>query len=177
MKFARTLLVAVLSLLGLAAFTVAAVAWSQGYRVYIIHTGSMLPELRPGSVVVDRPLSGAVRVGEIISYRFGPGPDGVLTHRVYSDRAGVIVTKGDANATPDPWTTRNGAVVGTPEAVVPKLGYLLEYLKQPAGVASVVTLVAAVGLLWSLLLGPQAEVAPRRVPAHRRRKRPLHAMS
>ncbi len=171
-------MVAVLTLVGLGAFTVAAVAWSQGYRVYIIHTGSMLPDLRPGSVVVDRPLSGAVRVGEIISYRFRAGPDGVLTHRVYSDRAGVIVTKGDANSTPDPWTTRRGAVVGTPDAVVPRLGYLLEYLKQPAGVASVVTLVATVGLLWTLLLGPPAVAAPpRRVPAHRRRKRPLHAMS
>jgi len=54
---------------GLAGLSVAAImaamvlAWHQGYRVYILHTGSMIPTLHPGEAVVGRPVSGAGHPG------------------------------------------------------------------------------------------------------------------
>ena len=110
---------------GLAGLSVAAImaamvlAWHQGYRVYILHTGSMIPTLHPGEAVVDRPVRGPVHRGEIITFRYAYGPDQVVTHRVFSDANGAIKTKGDANPTPDPWTLRHAQVVGTPVAIVP----------------------------------------------------------
>ena len=44
----------------------------------------------------------------------------------------VVVTKGDANATPDPWQARLlGAQVWRERAVIPKLGYAIHAFRQP----------------------------------------------
>ena len=99
MRVARRLL-AGLALLATAALTAAMVlAWHQGYRAYIVHTGSMIPTLRPGEAVVDRPARWPVHRGEIITFRYAYGPDQVVTHRVFSGTGGAIEDQG---ATPTP---------------------------------------------------------------------------
>ena len=150
MRVARRLL-AGLALLAAATLTAAvALAWHQGYRAYIVHTGSMVPTLRPGEAVVDQPVRGSMHRGEIITFRYAYGPDQVVTHRVFSDAGGAIRTKGDANPTKDPWTLRRAQVVGTPAAIVPDGGYVLVYLSQPTGAASVATFALMIWLLWDL---------------------------
>ncbi len=158
MKLLRRTAVAALLAVGAGVVVLAALAVSSGYRLYIVHTGSMVPTLRPGDIVVDRPVPGPVRRGEIITFRYHSGPDSVVTHRVFSAGRTGIRTKGDANPTPDPWVLRRSQVVGTPVAIVPAVGYVLFYLHEPSGAASVATLVLALWLLWNLCFGAR-EVA------------------
>jgi len=167
MRVARRLLV---SLVGLAIAAMAAtlvLAWHQGYRIYILHTGSMIPTLRPGEAVVDSPVHGMVHRGEIITFRYAWGPDQVVTHRVFRETNGIIKTKGDANPTPDPWTVRPAQVVGTPAAIVPYGGYVLVYLSQPDGAASVILFAVTIWLLWGLCFPAETGTS---LPEPRRRR-------
>src|SRR3954452_22820276 len=76
--------------------TLGAVLWGQGYRVYVIHTGSMSPAFRPGDVVVDRPAH-HYRPGEVITFRHSARAPDMVTHRITDvTAAGLIHTKGDA---------------------------------------------------------------------------------
>lgn len=126
------------------------VAWHQGYRIYVIHTGSMVPTLRSGDAVLDRPSHNAVSPGEIVTFTVRSGPDSVVTHRVASVSGGAIHTKGDANRTVDPWTIQRPQVVGSAQATLPLMGYALVYLQHPQGFASVLTVILGLILLWQL---------------------------
>jgi signal peptidase len=110
----------------------------------------MSPSLRPGDAVLAAPAPSAVRPGEVVTFTVHSGPDSVVTHRVVSVVDGLVSTKGDANRTPDPWTLHLSQVVGTAAAFLPHAGYLLVFLKQPQGLASVVVVMLGLVLLWQL---------------------------
>ena len=161
------------SLAGLAIVVITAglvLAWHQGYRIWVVHTGSMIPTLQPGEAIVDQPIHGRPHRGEIITFRYAYGPDQVVTHRVYRESGGTIKTKGDANPTEDPWTLRASQVVGTPTAIIPDGGYAVVYLSQPAGAASVVTFTIMITLLWGLCF-PSRPAGADRAPERRTHRR------
>jgi len=141
--------------LGLLIVLVAALAASvaivrdRGYRLYIVHTGSMMPALNPGDVVVDRPAV-SLHAGAVITFRQSDTSTDVVTHRISAVRHGRIHTKGDANRTADVGTIRPDQVQGTLARRVPRLGYLLVFLKQPAGVGALMSGALAAAMLWGL---------------------------
>lgn len=138
-----------------------------GYRLYIVHTGSMSPTYRPGDAVIDRP-SHRIKPGQVITFRHSTAPD-VVTHRVTEITAGGIIhTKGDANPTADVWDIRPAMVRGSVAWHAPRLGYLLIFLKQPAGIGALATSILAMSLLWSLFFDQQPAT---RIPAQTRRRR------
>ena len=133
----------------------AALAWSQGYRLYAIQTGSMSPAYPVGALVIDAPPSAdAPSSGDVITFKIGPG---LVTHRVVESAPGGLTTKGDANATDDPWTIPQSSVVGRVVAVAPRWGYVLVFFKQPAGVAAVVLGLTSIILLWQLFFPEEFE--------------------
>jgi signal peptidase len=104
------------------------------FKVFIVHTGSMSPTIPTNSaVIVER---GVYRVGQVITFMTA---NGVVTHRLVAKQSdGTLVTKGDANATPDPGSLSPSAVIGGVVAAPPVVGWLLTYLKNPLGIASLV---------------------------------------
>lgn len=161
MRIARRLILSTIAVALLGAVAVAGVAWHRGYRIYVVHTGSMVPALNPGDAILDRPAPSNVHPGEVVTFSVNSGPDKVVTHRVASIADDTIKTKGDANPTPDPWTLHMSQVVGTALTALPYMGYVLVYLKQPQGTASVATAFIGLALLWQLFF-PAA-------PRHQRR--------
>ena len=162
--FAATALLASLTL----ALLVAVGPRTGAYRTLSVLSGSMQPAFGPGSVVVVRPVPvGALAVGDVITYNV-PVEDGrVVTHRIVEiDRSGgatTIRTQGDANAAPDPWTTRlTGEVAWRAGGSVPALGYVIGALREPA-VSRLLTAggPALLGLVLLLHLWRRPEV-----PAH-----------
>jgi signal peptidase len=117
-------------LLGLGPFT-------YQYRLLTVQSGSMTPTLPVGAVIAVTPLPlQDVAVGDIITFHM-PMQEGVLvTHRVIQivkpGAHPVVMTKGDANAIPDPWQLR---LVKGPawrvRLVVPHLGYGLLWWRSP----------------------------------------------
>lgn len=107
------------------------------YRPVTVLSGSMQPAFSPGDmvVVVPEPVS-AVRVGQVISYRIPVGDHHVQSHRVIEilrrDGHVSVRTKGDANEAADPWTaTLHGPTAWRVRAVLPKLGWIVFWLRTP----------------------------------------------
>jgi signal peptidase len=119
----------------------------------------MSPALVPGDVVLDGPAKGNYHPGEIITFRHSAQTTGLVTHRVTDLQGGKVHTKGDANPTADVWDIRPDQVQGVFVMSVPYLGYLLFFLKQPAGIASVITGGLALMMFWSLLNPSTADKA------------------
>jgi len=110
-----------------------------GYQRYVIVSGSMTGTYDRGSVVFDQVVPVAeLRVGDVITYRPPPGsgPAGLVTHRIAAitrDERGEAVfrTKGDANATADPWTfSLPGPRQARVRASVPYAGFALAALSD-----------------------------------------------
>jgi signal peptidase len=81
-----------------------------GFERYVVTGDSMTGTYDRGSVVMaDTVPVSELRVGDVITYvpPPGQGPGGRVTHRIVSIQPGeggsIFQTKGDANATVDPW--------------------------------------------------------------------------
>jgi signal peptidase I len=98
-----------------------------GATPYVIETGSMRPNLPPGTMAVVKPVdASAVRVGDAITYQLRSGDPTVVTHRVVAvgfDGTGAArwQTQGDANNTADEaWVL--------PEQLKGRVWYAIPYL-------------------------------------------------
>lgn len=140
-------------------------AWQGGYRLYIVHTGSMTPTLLAGDAVLDGPPKATYHPGEIITFRHSDLTNDLVTHSVVDVKAGKIHTKGDANRTADVWDIRPDQVQGVVVRRFPRMGYLLIFLRQPAGIASVVIGGLALMLMWRVL-SPSAKEETELEPVH-----------
>jgi signal peptidase I len=139
------------------------------YKVYVLHTGSMTPTVPSKSAVIVH--EHQYHVGQVVTFT----EDGqTVTHRLISiNAAGLITTKGDANATADPWHPPKSQIIGGVVATVPELGYWLVYLKSPLGASSVLLAMLAIWQIWALGSSTQPEAAPtpgQRRARHRRRR-------
>jgi signal peptidase len=115
------------------------------YALYAVRTGSMTPTITPRSAVLVH--EGDSHVGQTVSFRHDGG---VITHRLVDTKDdGTVVTKGDANETPDPFIVHRSDIIGGVVAAPPALGYWLVFLKDPAGAGSLVLGLVAIRLLWS----------------------------
>lgn len=159
MRAIRPVVAGTVLLLAIGVTSVLTTARHEGLRLYIVHTGSMMPTLNPGDVVVDEPAQ-SLKAGEIVTFRHSSDTADVVTHRIRSVRDGVIQTKGDANRTADLWHVPTSWVRGVVVHRVPYLGYALVFLKQPTGVGAVITFGLAVLLLWGLFFPGGGEGGP-----------------
>ncbi|HEV2123225.1 MAG TPA: signal peptidase I [Chloroflexota bacterium] len=111
------------------------------YETFIVRSGSMEPAIRTGSIVVVQPVPPlSIRVGDVITYRRPEDPDTTITHRVVEVRppagpaaAPVFRTKGDANASVDPWEVQLQGVAWREVFSVPFAGYVFAFTQQPVG--------------------------------------------
>jgi signal peptidase I len=101
-----------------------------GSTPYTILTGSMVPQMPPGTIVIDRPEPfSAIRVGDVLTYQIASGEPAVVTHRVIainveSDGSQTLTMKGDANPSPDLKHVISKQVRGVVWYSVPYVGYI-----------------------------------------------------
>jgi hypothetical protein len=100
-----------------------------GNRLLFMSTASMCPKVCVGALVIDRPLTGSLHTGEIVTFHLPGKDDETYTHEIYSvSSEGAIETLGIANHRPDPWNIQRSDIVGRTVLVVPGLGWLLRAL-------------------------------------------------
>lgn len=134
---------------------------AMGYRPVILVSGSMAPTAPAGSLIIvtDIPRD-QVAIDDIIVMSRGGGR--LLTHRVVEifeqDGRRVALTKGDANATPDPVAYELEANQRVVRFVAPVIGSLL--LPMVGGAAAIVL---AAALLLGLLLAARGGVPRQRL--------------
>jgi signal peptidase I len=129
---------AALAVAAIAALVVLAPA-ALGWERYAIVSGSMTGTYDRGSLVYAEVVPvDDLRVGDVITYLPPPdaGPDHLVTHRIHSierDDTGrrVFRTKGDANASADPWTfTLDEPTQARVRMGIPSAGYALAALSS-----------------------------------------------
>lgn len=112
-----------------------------GYQSHAVLTGSMVPAMPVGSLVISRATpAAAVRTGDIITFH---APSGVLvTHRILrkvdspvdvpgGQHRTFFETKGDANNTADRWRVPDEGSTQRVVLVIPRAGYLTEAVSRP----------------------------------------------
>jgi signal peptidase I len=153
-------LLAVLGVLVIACIALGGIAYGQGWRAYVIHTGSMTPNIDSGSLVIDKP-AGPVHVGEVITFAKAPGVN--TTHRVAAITSSGIKTRGDANPSDDFGYVTKSQVKGRVTAAIAYAGFVVEFCSHWQGVLGLVLLMTSVYFAWTIFLNNdnrQTEGAP-----------------
>ena len=126
---------------------------SQGLLIMSVQTGSMRPAIRPGDAVVVRQSSvlDTLKPGDIISYRSPRNSDVILTHRLVAvdTRTGLLTARGDAAAAADPPFGQD-RVVGMVTRTVPLAGGVLDFVRQPYGLATAVYAPSIMLITWEI---------------------------
>ena len=104
-----------------------------GYRPMVERSGSMVPRLRIGDVVLAEWVpADRIRPGEIVTFPLDIGRTELVTHRVQRVRLVGhevrVVTKGDANVDPEHWSASRSTLVGRVVWTVPRVGALMTAL-------------------------------------------------
>lgn len=133
-----------------------------GWQLQVIETGSMAPRIAAGSVAVVEQIDAAdVRAGMVIVFEDPARHGRLVAHRAVKRLPGegpVWQTRGDANASPDPYPVHAQEITGRVRWTIPRLGSVASALDTP------ITPALLIGL--PLLLLAASEIAD-----HRRRRR------
>lgn len=101
-----------------------------GATPYTVLTGSMQPDLSPGTLVVVRPVDADdISIGTVITYQLESGKAMTATHRVVAQGFNAkgemqFRTQGDANNVPDENWVTPVQIKGEQWYAVPYLGYV-----------------------------------------------------
>jgi signal peptidase len=126
------LLLAALVAVALPAAGIATGRW----RLLPILSGSMAPRLSTGSLALAVPApQRSIRAGEVIVFNIPIGDHHLTAHRVMrvlnGGRNPVLTTKGDANATADPWRLKlSGDSAWIVRAQIPLVGYAVVFAQR-----------------------------------------------
>jgi signal peptidase len=124
-------------------------------RLVIVSGHSMDPTFHTGDLVLAWPAD-EYHVGDVAPYRVPagePGEGGLVIHRIVGgDARSGFVMQGDNNPAPDVWTPRPEDVIGRQVLLVPRVGELLAWLRQPAVLAAVLA-----GLLTASLVSSTSD--------------------
>ena len=142
-------------------------AMSRTFAVYVVHTGSMSPTIPSKSAVLVH--KGDYKVGQVVAFHEGGD---VVTHRLVAIHGNALTTKGDGNKTNDPWTLTRSDIIGGAVLAPREAGYWLQYLRNPAGLASVLLSIVCVSLIWSIA----SSFEERSAEASRSPREPRHAL-
>jgi len=122
-------------------WSLAPMVW--GWKPAVVMTGSMMPVISPGDVVLVNPGQVPKR-GQIVLVRDPEVPTGRVAHRVVAIAPdGTLTTKGDANPTADSVRHPASDVIGVARLVVPRAGRLALLRGRPT----------RDDLLWALITG------------------------
>lgn len=138
----------VATLLGLALWAAAPAVI--GWHPTTVMTGSMEPRLRPGDVVVSRPVPPAeLRLGQVLLADDPDQPGHLRMHRaVAAGPDGTIVTKGDANPQRDSTAVERSAVRGVGFLRIPVVATPIVWMRSGEWTKVALLALAFAATLW-----------------------------
>ena len=119
-----------------------------GYSSYYILTGSMEPNINPGSlVVVKNGTDQDIKAGDVITFQGKEDNNIIVTHRVKQVINGgkEFITKGDNNNTVDPVAIERNQVIGKVMFHIPYLGKVSQFVQKNL-VVIIIIILAAFGI-------------------------------
>jgi signal peptidase len=116
-----------------------------GIQVMSVESASMSPAIRRGDAVMLRTVQADdLRVGDVVSYRSPADQRVIITHRIVAVEKNwnLLITKGD-NVQKNDKPIATSEIIGRVDMKVAYLGFVLNFLRTPAGLASCIYLPAA----------------------------------
>ncbi len=156
-------LVAVTALLVFGTLSVLAVLpmLAPGYTTASISSGSMMPTLRVGDVVVAADRGGATIAPETIVVYVDPRKGDLVTHRVIEVNSdGSYTTKGDMNGRPDPIPIPAENIRGEAVWIVPYVGQPRVWAAQGDWMMLGLTIAATSLAFWLARFGLDPQFDP-----------------
>lgn len=123
-----------------------------GLKMLTVLTGSMEPNIQTGDLIIVKTIpTEQLKVNDVITFRSSNNTP--VTHRIIDlvnqDGRVLFQTKGDANNIVDEELVQSEQVIGSMAIRIPKVGYLANFIKSPAGLITV-----GVTFIFFLLIGP-----------------------
>jgi signal peptidase len=143
-----------------------------GFKPYVVITESMEPVINVNDMVVVRQFDmDEAEVGDIITFNADidyNGTQEVVTHYIYSitdDNGTTIIRTNryfdeDATPIPDTWLLTEDDVLGAYWFQIPKLGFLVQFLKSPFGIAAILVNAGVITAIVLLLKKGKDQTAP-----------------
>jgi len=151
-KFIKVCVLIVVPLVLLATLLVF-VARVSPYKLYIVHNGSMSPTIPSGSAIIV--WKGVYQLGQVIAFTENGQ---IVTHRLISINVqGLTTTKGDANATDDPWHVPKKQIIGGVVMAPRYLGYVITFVNSPFGLGSIFLVILVIMMIWKFAMSPPSE--------------------
>jgi len=106
------------------------------FKVLTVQSGSMMPTIKTGSIVLVKPTNN-YKIGDIITFGQISKTKTPTTHRIaeieVANGQPIYTTKGDANNAPDQKQISAKEIIGKVLLDVPFLGYAVAAAKKPWG--------------------------------------------
>lgn len=115
-------------------------------QLMTVESASMTPAIKRGDAVLLRPVSISIlKPGDVVSYRSPVDQRVIVTHRVVQVETAwnQVVTKGD-NASRADRPVPASALIGKVDLRVAYLGFVVQFLRSPLGLATTIYLPAFV---------------------------------
>jgi len=148
MKALKILYYIVFAFLGLIAIllVISVFPITGNYKVMIVQSGSMQPEIKMGGIVVVKPADD-YKIGEVITFQVAKNKEPV-THRIYDIKVvggePRYITKGDANNAPDQREISQREIIGKVLIDIPYLGFVVDFAQKPIGFGLIIIIPGAV---------------------------------
>lgn len=113
-----------------------------GHRIYIVESGSMVPTLPIGSMIIikETPAS-EIQKNDVVTY-YSTNGDVKITHRIVEVKANNegFLTRGDANNTEDASVLKGDRVIGKLALMIPYIGTIFGILNGKIGIILIILL-------------------------------------
>lgn len=113
-----------------------------GHKIYIVETGSMLPELKIDSMIIVREMgSEKINIGDIITY-YGHSGNNKITHRVVAieENGKDFITRGDANNVDDPLPVTEENLIGKVIFHIPYVGLVFKFITNKVVLSIIISM-------------------------------------
>ena len=113
-----------------------------GHRIYIVETGSMLPEIKIDSMIIVREMGAEkINIGDIITY-YGHSGENKITHRVVAieNNGEYFITRGDANNVDDPLPVTEENLIGKVIFHIPYIGLLFKFITNKVVLSIIISI-------------------------------------
>ncbi len=117
------------------------------YKSYVVQSGSMEPSIRVGDVII---IHAQQRYEKTDVITFKDAQKHTVTHRILEKKEitpPLYLTKGDANQAVDTEEIAHQSIIGKVILVIPKIGYLIQFVRTPWGL--ILTIIVPAVLLLS----------------------------
>jgi len=115
-----------------------------GYSLFEVGTGSMLPTIEIGDVVITK-ITKDVEENDIIVYI---EDDDIITHRLIEKNEERLITRGDANNSDDKPIEEN-MIIGKVVKIIPQLGTWQNILSSPEILSLIILLIIILSIIYA----------------------------